>query len=246
MAVPAGVSDSASRILVVDDDDEIRTLLGEMLAAAQFQVSMASDGRSMHDAMAKAAVDLVVLDLNLPGEDGLSLYRQIRAAGDTPIIMLTARADPIDRIVGLEMGADDYVSKPFEPRELLARIRTVLRRLRPSPGEPSPAAAKKALFAGWTLDFEHRRLIDPSGRLVMLSGAEYALLRTFIDHANQVLTREQLVASNPGAAAEAGGRLADLQVSRLRQKLDDDARGAGLIRTVRSQGYVLAAGISFK
>jgi two-component system OmpR family response regulator len=246
---PSATPQPASRtLLVVDDDEDIRTLVAEPLSNAGYSVLTASDGPSMFAVLNEHPVDLIVLDLNLPGEDGLALCRMTRASRDTPIIMLTARGEAIDRVIGLEVGADDYVTKPFEPRELVARVRSVLRRAHApmTPQEPPPP--KRAIFQGWTLDFENRRLSDPKGRVVMLSGNEYSLLKFLVEHANEVLTREQLLTltSQPALMDAAAQRVADLQISRLRQKLSDDARASQLIMTVRSQGYVLAAAVKFE
>ena len=229
------------RLLVVDDDSDIRGLLAEQLGRAGYTVSTAADGAGMRHALAREAIDLVVLDLNLPREDGLALCRELRARASTPVIMLTARAEPIDRVLGLEMGADDYLAKPFEPRELLARIRNVLRRTEALPANLEPLAMRRATFAGWTFDLERRHLVDPAGRVVMLSGAEFRLLRVFVAHANKVLSREQLVALSSGRSYEAQDRAIDLQVSRLRQKLGDAGGADGLIKTVRNEGYVFAS-----
>ena len=233
-------------LLIVDDDAEIRTLVAEQLTKAGYQVLTASDGPAMFALLAAHSVDLIVLDLNLPGEDGLSLCRSSRERRNIPIIMLTARSDSIDRVIGLEVGADDYVTKPFEPRELVARVRSVMRRayFPLSPQEAPPP--KRASFRGWTLDFENRRLTDTSGRVVVLSGAEFSLLKFFVEHANQVLTPEQLLtlAARPGMI-DNSAQGAYLQVSRLRQKLYDNARASELIKTVRSQGYVFASAVEF-
>jgi len=228
------------RLLVVDDDSDIRGLLAEQLGRAGYAVSTAADGAQMRQALAREHIDLIVLDLNLPREDGLSLCRELRARSSTPVIMLTARAEPIDRVLGLEMGADDYLAKPFEPRELLARIRNVLRRTEALPANLEPLAMRRATFAGWVFDLEQRRLVDPAGRVVMLSGAEFRLLRVFVGHANKVLPREQLVALSSGRSHGTQDRAIDLQVSRLRQKLGDAGGADGLIRTVRNEGYVFA------
>lgn len=235
---------AVQRLLVVDDDVDIRTLLAEQLSSAGFVVSTAENGAQMRQAMDREHVDLVVLDLNLPGEDGLKLCRDLRARSNTPVIMLTARGEAIDRIVGLEMGADDYLSKPFEPRELLARIRNVLRRSEALPANLEAMSSGKARFSGWTLDFQKRHLVDPEGRVVVLSGAEFRLLRVFVTHANRVLTREQLVALSSGRAYESQQRAIDLQVSRLRAKLGDDKAPSALIKTVRNEGYVLASAVT--
>jgi len=238
------------RLLVVDDDAEIRTLLAEQLAQAGFLVSTAGNGTQMRAALERECVDLIVLDLNLPGEDGLTLCRDLRASASphaaTPVIMLTARGEPIDRILGLEMGADDYLPKPFEPRELLARIRSVLRRTESLSSGHDAARIKRAVFAGWTLDMEHRHLIAGDGRVVMLSGTDFRLLKTFAMHANKVLSREQLAQLAGGRQIDPSDRAIDLQVSRLRQKLGDDVRSSSLIKTVRNGGYVLAAPVALE
>jgi two-component system, OmpR family, response regulator len=233
------------RLLVVDDDVDIRTLLAEQLGRAGYQVSTASDGAQMRQVLQREHVDLIVLDLNLPREDGLTLCRDLRAKSSTPVIMLTARSEPIDRVLGLEMGADDYLAKPFEPRELLARIRNVLRRTEALPANLEPLAMRRARFGGWLFDLEQRHLVDPGGRVVVLSGAEFRLLRVFVGHANKVLSREQLVALSSGRQYETQDRAIDLQISRLRQKLGDSG-GDGLIKTVRNEGYVLAAAVALE
>lgn len=233
-----------ARILVVDDDREIRSLLAESLRAAGFEVVTAPDGREMHRLIGGGAnPDLIILDINLPGEDGFSLCRELRARSATPVIMLTARGDPIDRIVGLEIGADDYMAKPFEPRELEARIKSVLRRAQSLPSNLRPLAARAGAFLGWRLDFERRQLTDPSGRIVMLSASEFRLLRIFLEHANRVLSRDQLLALSGGKPSDGLDRSIDLQVSRLRRKLSDEA---DLVKTVRNEGYVFAAPVEFE
>jgi two-component system OmpR family response regulator len=239
--------DNRHTLLIVDDDREIRSLLAEQLEKAGYTVHTAADGAAMFAVLNSGAIDLIILDLNLPGEDGLLLCRETRSRRNIPIIMLTARSEPVDRVIGLEVGADDYVTKPFEPRELVARVRSVMRRTYPSSAAPESHVPRRARFRGWILDFEARRLTDAKGRVVMLSGAEFSLLKFFVEHANDVLTREQLltVASSPGSADSSSQRV-DLQISRLRHKLGDDARSAELIMTVRSHGYVLAAAVTFE
>ncbi len=234
------------RLLIVDDDNDIRQLLAEQLGRAGYQVSTASDGQGMRQVLEREHVDLIVLDLNLPREDGLILCRDLRARSSTPVIMLTARSEPIDRVLGLEMGADDYLGKPFEPRELLARIRNVLRRTEALPANLEPLAIRRARFAHWTFDLESRHLVDPDGRVVVLSGAEFRLLRVFVGHANKVLSREQLVSLSSGRSYESQDRAIDLQVSRLRNKLAGDGGSDGLIKTVRNEGYVLAAAVTLE
>jgi len=242
--VPGAPIKVQEHILVVDDDRDILGLLADYLRQFGYRVSTAAEGRSMRQALAAGQVDLVVLDLMLPGEDGLSLCRELRARSSVPVIMLTARGEPVDRILGLELGADDYVPKPFEPRELLARIRNVLRRARTAPGGPGNSPEPRRLrFAGWTFDLRRRELVSPDGALISLSGAEYRLLSSFVTNANRVLTRDQLMDMTRGREAEPFDRSIDLQVSRLRQKLGDDARQPELIKTVRSEGYVFVAAV---
>jgi two-component system OmpR family response regulator len=253
MAAPDKLgSASAARprqtLLIVDDDIEIRTLLAEQLETAGYTILTASGGVEMFSALNNARIDLIILDLNLPGEDGLSLCRESRSRGNTPVIMLTARGEAIDRVIGLEVGADDYITKPFEPRELLARVRSVMRRSYLSPTSPEALAPKRASFRGWTLDFENRRLTDAKGRVVMLSGGEFSLLKFLVEHPNEVLTREQLltVTGQPLAPEGSSGQRADLQISRLRNKLNDNARSAGLIMTIRGQGYIFSTPVVYE
>ncbi|OFZ74057.1 MAG: DNA-binding response regulator [Betaproteobacteria bacterium RBG_16_64_9] len=227
-------------ILVVDDDAEIRSLLDAYLRRNGFRVTVAADGKAMWALLARAKVDLIVLDLMLPGEDGLTLCRRLRTDADTPVIMLTARGEETDRIVGLEMGADDYLAKPFSPRELLARIKSVLRRYRSLPKNLRADEARIVAFAGWRLDTIARHLVSADGVVTSLSGAEYQLLRIFLSHANHVLTRDQLMVLSKGHEADPLDRSIDIQVSRLRQRLRDDPANPQIIKTVRGQGYVLA------
>lgn len=237
--------DPISRILIVDDDHEIRSLLAEYLVTNGYRAQTAEDGVAMEKALKDERIDLIVLDLNLPGEDGLTLCRKLRARSNIPIIMLTARNESIDRILGLEMGADDYLPKPFEPRELLARIRTVLRRSQAMPASFEDVSAhRKLCFNGWTLDIAARHLLNPNGLVIMLSGAEFRLLKVFLEHPNRVLNRDQLLNLTQGRDADAFDRSIDIQISRLRQKLDDDARSPQVIKTVRNGGYVLSAAVT--
>ncbi len=228
-------------ILVVDDDREIRSLLGEYLQKQGYRVTAVADGKGLRAAMANSHPDLVILDLMLPGEDGLSLCRELRAKSELPVIMLTARGDQTDRIVGLEIGADDYVAKPFSPRELLARIKSVLRRARALPENLKREESGLFRFAGWTLDAATRNLTSPQGVVVALSGTDYRLLRIFVDHPNRVLNRDQLIDLMLSRDAGPYDRAIDVQVSRLRQRLGEDAKEPAIIKTVRGQGYVLAA-----
>jgi two-component system, OmpR family, response regulator len=231
-------------VLIVDDDAEIRSLLGDYLQRNGYRVSTAANGRELRGAVAVSRPDLVILDLMLPGEDGLSLCRDLRAkSASLPIIMLTARGEETDRIVGLEMGADDYLGKPFSPRELLARIKSVLRRARSLPENLQPDGVGGFRFAGWHLDVASRNLTSPQGVLVALGGTEFRLLRTLLEHAQQVLTRDQLIDMMLSRDAGPFDRAIDVQVSRLRHRLGDDARDPVLIKTVRNYGYVLAADV---
>ena len=229
------------RILIVDDDEDIRDLLEDYLRKNGFDAQAVADGKGMWDAIAAKPFSLVVLDLMLPGEDGLSLCRQLRAKSQMPVLMLTARGEAVDRIVGLEMGADDYLAKPFDPRELQARIRSILRRTRSLPAETGVVAPETYQFSGWKLDTRERNLYAPDGVVVPLSGAEYRLLLLFLQNPNAVLSRDQLSNFTFGRDADPMDRTIDMQVSRLRERLRDQAREAEIIKTVRGKGYVLAA-----
>ncbi len=238
MAITANM-DTPDHILIVDDDADIRTLLGEYLRKNGCQASVAADGRSMWNVLSRSKVDLIVLDLMLPGDDGLTLCRKLRSQADTPVIMLTARDEETDRIVGLEMGADDYLAKPFNPRELLARIKSVLRRVRSLPRSLGDEDVQAVAFAGWRLDTVARHLVSPGGVVTSLSGAEYQLLRIFLSRPNRVLSRDQLMVLSKGREAEPFDRSIDLQVSRLRHRLNDGPADPQIIKTVRGEGYVL-------
>lgn len=231
--------ESASRILVVDDDGEIRRLLASFLGRNGFTVTTARDGVDMDAAMSTGHPDLLVLDLVMPGVSGLELCRRIRARSPIPIIMLTAKGDDTDRIVGLEVGADDYVPKPFNPRELLARIRAVLRRALPkdlaNPGVPRG----QLHFAGWRLNQRRRELLDPDGAVVDLTAGEYDLLLAFVERPHRVLSREFLLEQS-GRHAGPFDRSIDVQVSRLRRKLERGSAVTPIIKTVRGAGYLFA------
>lgn len=233
--------DALDHILVVDDDRELRSLLSAYLQKQGYRVTAVADGKAMRAAINTSRPDVVVLDVMLPGEDGFSLCRELRARSEIPIIMLTARGEETDRIVGLELGADDYLAKPYSPRELLARIKSVLRRARSLPDNLKPDHARQFRFAGWSLDTATRNLTSPEGVIVALSGTEFRLLRIFLDHPNSVLTRDQLVELMLARDAVPYDRAIDVQVSRLRQRLGEGAREPSIIKTVRGQGYVLAA-----
>ena len=232
--------DRPDHILIVDDDAEIRTLLGRYLEKNGLRTTAVADGRAMWQALDRAAFDLIVLDLMLPGDDGLTLCRTLRTRSDIPVIMLTARGEETDRIVGLEMGADDYLPKPFSARELLARIKVILRRARSLPPNLRPEEERDIRFGGWTLDTVHRQLVSPQGVVSPIGGAEYRLLRIFLGHPNRVLTRDQLMEMTQGREADALDRSIDVQVSRLRRRLGDGSREAAMIKTVRGEGYVLS------
>jgi two-component system OmpR family response regulator len=229
------------RLLLVDDEPSLREPLAEYLARQGFVVRQAEDAAKARAALLKETPDLVLLDIMMPGEDGLSLCRYLAEAKHLPVIMLTAKGEAMDRIVGLEIGADDYVAKPFEPRELVARIRSVLRRT----AKAAPAAEEDALyeFDGWRLDPLKRKLTDPEGTVVPISSAEFRLLVAFVTHPRQVLDRDQLLDMVQGREAHLFDRAVDNQVSRLRRKMEEDSRDPKLIQTVWGGGYRLAADV---
>jgi len=230
------------RLLLVDDEASLREPLADYLVRQGFVVRQAEDAAKARTALAEETPDLVLLDIMMPGEDGLSLCRHLAEARDLPVIMLTARGEPTDRIVGLEIGADDYVVKPFEPRELVARIRSVLRRA----SKAAPAVSEEDAhyeFEGWQLDPLKRRLIDPEGTVVPISSAEYRLLMAFLTHPRQVLDRDRLLDMVQGREAHLFDRAVDNQVSRLRRKIEVDSRDPRLIQTVWGGGYRLAADV---
>lgn len=229
-----------SSILVVDDDSEILSLLAKFLRSNGYRVLTARSGAEMKEQLQSATVDLVVLDIMLPGTSGLDLCRRLRAESRVPVIMLTAKGDEIDRIVGLEVGADDYLPKPFNPRELLARIKAVLRRSAPGGQEPNRTSGRGFQFEGWSLDTLKRELTDPDGVVVDLSSGEYDLLLTFLESPHRVLTRDYLLDATRKDSGDVFDRSIDVQVSRLRRKIE--ARGE-LIKTVRGAGYVFAASV---
>jgi two-component system OmpR family response regulator len=228
-------------ILVVDDDLEIRTLLRDYLQRHGYLVHTAADGIAMQRVLEHNRIDIITLDLMLPGDDGLVLCRKLREKHDIPVIMLTALGETTDRIVGLEIGADDYLSKPFEPRELLARIKAVLHRTRTLPTNGPRSVSAKLLFAGWTLDSVARHLLSPEGVVVTLSSGEFDLLTIFLNHPNHVLSRDQLMELSHGREAGPFDRGIDMQVGRLRRRLGDDGKEPRIIKTVRNVGYVLTA-----
>ncbi|HEX9718287.1 MAG TPA: response regulator [Ramlibacter sp.] len=236
--------DRSDHILIVDDDAEIRSLLSRYLQKNGLRATAVADGRAMWQALDRGSFDLIVLDLMLPGDDGLTLCRTLRARSDMPVIMLTARGEETDRIVGLEMGADDYLAKPFSARELLARIKVILRRARSLPPNLQPEEEREIHFGDWSLDTVHRHLVSPAGVVTPIGGAEYRLLRIFLEHPNRVLSRDQLVEMTQGKEADALDRSIDVQVSRLRRRLGDGSRDPGMIKTVRGEGYVLSVPVN--
>ncbi|NLD55768.1 MAG: response regulator [Burkholderiaceae bacterium] len=232
-------NDNPDHVLVVDDDADIRDLLAEYLGQNGIKVTVARDAKDMRQVLDTTKPDIIVLDVMMPGEDGLTLCRELRSRSNVPVIMLTARAEEVDRIIGIEMGADDYMGKPFSPRELLARIKGVLRRTRSLP--PTLGGAQRVKFAGWILDSGARHLVGPDGVIVSLSGAEYRLLAVLVEHPNRVLDRNQLMDLTLGREATPFDRSIDVQISRLRNRLNDDAREPRIIKTIRNEGYILAA-----
>lgn len=235
--------ETIDHILIVDDDVEIRSLLQEYLRKNGYGTSVSADGKAMWDVLTHSKVDLIVLDLMLPGDDGLTLCRKLRSSSDTPVIMLTAQGEETDRIVGLEMGADDYLAKPFSPRELLARIKSVLRRTRSLPRNLRADDARMMTFANWRLDLVARHLLSPDGVVTSLSGTEFQLLKIFLSHPNQVLSRDQLMMLAKGHEADPMDRSIDILVSRLRQRLCDEPTDPQIIKTVRGEGYVLTVAV---
>jgi len=226
-------------ILVVDDDQQIRNLLGRYLAEQNFRVSLAASGREVERRLAEGRVDLIVLDLMLPDISGLDVCRAVRARSNVPIILLTALKEDVDRIIGLEIGADDYLGKPFNPRELVARIRAVLRRLSPRDTAPQAAPALRLRFSGFVADPTSRQLWDPSGSEIVLTGAEFDLLLALLERPGRMLSREQLLDITHGRAAGGFDRSIDVLISRLRRKLGD-AGTFQIIKTLRNGGYQLA------
>lgn len=228
----------SEHILIVDDDPTVCGFVERYLVKQGYTVSVAGDGVAMRRVLDSAQVDLVVLDLSLPGKDGLELARGLREGSELPIIMLTGRSDPIDRIVGLEIGADDYLTKPFEARELLARIRSVLRRAQKAASGSVPESTEVAHFAGWRLDVGARSLTDPDGRTLHLTASEFDLLVIFVRHAGRVLTRELLLDLLHGSADFPFDRSVDVQVLRLRRRIESDPATPEIVKTMRGAGYV--------
>jgi two-component system, OmpR family, response regulator len=237
------VAGELPHILVVDDEERIRSMLARYFEGEGFRVSLAQDGATMRERMVADPADVVFLDVVLPGEDGLVLARELRAASDVGIIMLTGRGDVVDRVVDIEVGADDYIAKPFHLREVLARTKSVLRRLKPAArvegAEPSDEPT--ARFDGWRLDFSRRRLSAPDGKDVPLTTGEFNLMTVFVRHAGRVLDRDQIMDLTRGREWDAYDRSIDAQVARLRKKIEQDAKSPKLIQSVRGVGYVFTA-----
>jgi two-component system, OmpR family, response regulator len=233
--------------LVVDDQQEICDLVREYLTDEGFRVSTAHDGAGLRDEMARGRIDLIILDLMLGGEDGLQIARELRSQSEIGIIMLTGRSETVDRIIGLEMGADDYLPKPFHLRELLARVRSVLRRAAARAGEKVTAQGRaRVRFSDWSLDLASRALTSPLGEEIRLTTGEFELLAAFVNHANQVLSRDRLLDLSRHREAGPFDRTIDVQVGRLRRKLEDDPKNPGLIKTVRGGGYIFTPSVEFE
>jgi two-component system OmpR family response regulator len=232
-------------LLIVDDDDDIRSLLTNFFKKHSHTVTVAADGAAMFAALERHSIDLVILDVMLRGEDGFSLCQKLRAISRVPVIMLTAMTDHTDRTVGLELGADDYVTKPFDQRELLARVKAVLRRTAETLAAAAPSDIRPIMcFGDWRLDVARRELRSSDNTLVLLSGGEFDLLLAFVEHPQRILTRDQLLDLARGRSHAAYDRSIDTLVSRLRHKLEADSRAPSVIRTVRNGGYVFEAKVT--
>jgi two-component system OmpR family response regulator len=230
-------------ILIVDDDAGIRDLLGQFLQKHGFETLLARDGKQMWELYEQSTVDLIILDIMLPGKDGVTLCKELRQKSPIPIVMLTAISEDIDRIIGLEMGADDYLSKPFNPRELLARIKAILRRSSGAAGSMEQKTKKNSRvfnFSGWSLNRVERRLYSPDQVEISLSTGEYNLLLAFLERPHQVLSRDHLLDLTRNRPAGPYDRSIDIQISRLRHKIEEDHKSPQIIKTVRGGGYVLS------
>ena len=247
MAVPESPDQVAStlpHLLIVEDEDDIVALIERYFRNNGFRVTAARDGAVMREALARQVIDVVLLDIGLPQEDGLELCRYLRSQWNGAIVMVTGRGDSVDRVVGLELGADDYVTKPFELRELLARVRSVLRRVR----APQPAALSGTSieFSGFVLDLRRRALADPAGIEVALTTGEFDLLKVLVEHADRVLTRDQIMGYLHGRDAGPFDRSIDVQVGRLRRKLETDPSRPQLIKSIRGSGYIFTSQVRFR
>jgi two-component system OmpR family response regulator len=231
-------------VLVVDDEPEVCNLVARCLQPGGYEVDVAYCGAEMQQRISDKLYDLIVLDLNLQGEDGLMYLRNLRQEMDIPVIILTARGEPVDRIVGLELGADDYLPKPFEPRELLARVRTVLRRVKPESENVTLANKRQLRFAGWILDLHTRQLKTEAGQPVELTTAQYDVLVTLATHPNRVLTRDQILDFARDREGTPFDRSIDVHIGHLRQKIEHDRRHPEIIKTVHGAGYMFAATVA--
>ena len=230
-----------AHVLAIDDDPLLRNAIAEYLGKHEFRVTAVADGSAMQTVLANEVVDLVVLDLKLQTEDGMALARRLRDDSAIPIIMLTGRREEADRVMGLELGADDYVTKPFSPRELLARIRAVLRRRRPEIQQGRPEGIRAYRFDGWEMNLNTRRLKDPDGKPVRLSNGEFSLLVVLLGAANRVLTRDQVLDMSRLHSDDVYNRSVNTQIMRLRRKLETDPANPRYIQTERGAGYMFSA-----
>lgn len=233
-------SPNEALILLIEDDEEIRQLVEDLLEREGFRVETAENGEAATARLTRQRPDLVILDLMLPGEDGLSICRRIRIGGNLPILMLTAKSDPIDRVVGLEMGADDYLTKPFNPRELLARVRAILRRSR---GDQTAVSSRRYTFEGFVIDLDTRTLSTETDEPVVLTSAEFDLLACFIVRPRRVLSRDQLLDWTRGRTADPLDRTIDMSISRLRKKIEAVRPNVNLITTIRNNGYLFVPAV---
>ncbi|MTJ83170.1 MAG: response regulator [Telmatospirillum sp.] len=229
----------SQRILVIDDDPGIGVLLKRCLAIGGFDVETTTDGATMRRLLRQQTFDMIILDLNLKGEDGLDILRELRTTEDIPVIILSARGEHVDTVVGLELGADDYIAKPFEPRELLARVRTVLRRAAPRSSTSQPAAAEPVLmFCDWQMDLRARELRHNINGLVTLTPAQFDILATFVTHPNHVLSRDQILDATRHRSTEPFDRSIDVHISQIRRKIEKDPRNPEIIKTIYGIGYI--------
>jgi DNA-binding response OmpR family regulator len=236
---------ASAHILVVDDEPEIAELLRRYLSTQGYHVSTAANGTGMRRLLAEADIDLLLLDLGLPGEDGLALMRSLRETSSVPVIVVTGRGEPVDRIIGLEIGADDYITKPFDVRELGARVRSVLRRTSERPDKAASDVASNAVhFAGWTLHLDARRLESPHGKTVELTTGEFELLAALVKSPGRVLSRDELLAATRNREAGPFDRTIDVQIGRLRRKIETDSQHPEMIKSVRGAGYVFTPKVS--
>ena len=236
----------STNILIVDDDPRLCRALARYLGLEGYTVRTATSGREMRESLAAEKPDLVLLDLMLPDEDGFSLARELRSTTDIAVVILTGKSDTVDKVVGLELGADDYVTKPFDERELLARVRSVLRRSAAGRDGSPGASGVRACFAGWTLDLDSYELTSPGGEAVTLTAHEFQLLAALVNHPKRVLTREAIMDLVAGRDWSPEDRSVDVLVGKLRKKIEDDPQNPRLIETVRGVGYKLAAHVEFR